>query len=307
MPATVQRLVFGSGRYKVASCAGAPGKLTATGDGAYMIDGNWACASGSHHADWAIVPVMGEAGFLMALVPIGDLRREKTWNVSGMRATGSDNLIAQGVRVTDANLCAPAEMAAGEAGKTGERFDEASDFWAPTPVLRPQVIVVLAGVAQGLLDSLLPGVGKPILNTSFAAKRDSHFYVGRLGEAAAKIGAARAIAEKSLFTNDCAATERRLLTHVERVAMKAENAVASELLTAAVDQLMTLGGSSAFYNSHPAQRHWRDFSIAIRHIVYNIDLSYEILGRDMLGLEPINVLSAVRFTRALLPGMRARG
>lgn len=286
MSAEVQRLVFGSGRYKISSCAGAPGKLVAQGDGSYIIDGNWSYASGSHHADWAIVPVMGEAGFFMALVPIGDLRREKSWNVTGMRATGSDSLVAEGVRVTGANLCPPAEMAAGEGGKTGERFDEASDFWAPTPVLRPQAIVVLSGVAQAILDSIVPGAGKPILNTTFTAKRDSHIYIGRLGEAAAKIRAARSIAERSLSINDAAAVERRLLTHAERVELKAENAVASELLTSTVDQLMTLGGSSAFYDSHPAQRAWRDFSIAIRHIVYSVDLSYEILGREMLGVEP---------------------
>lgn len=286
MPAQVQRLVFGSGGYRICSCAGAPGKLVADGAGGYTIDGQWAYASGSHHADWAIVPVMGEAGFFMALVPIDQLRREKTWLVSGMRATGSDNLVAEGVRVTDTNLCPPAEMAAGEVGKTGEKFDEASDFWAPTPVLRPQAIIVLAGVAQGMLDAILPGCGKPILNTSFATKRESQVYVARIGEAAAKIRAARSIAERSLMLNDAAATERRLLTHQERVEAKAENAVASDLLTTAVDQIMTLGGSSAFYESHPAQRFWRDFSIAIRHIVYNVDLSYEILGREMLGVEP---------------------
>lgn len=285
MPAKVQHLVFGSGRYKIASCAGAPGRLVAQGNGCYSIDGNWAYASGSHHADWAIVPVMGEAGFFMALVPIGGLRREKSWNVSGMRATGSDSLVAEEVWVTDANLCPPAEMAAGEVGKTGERFDEASDFWVPTPVLRPQAIIVLSGVAQSILDSILPAAERPLLNTSFAAKRDSHVFVGRLGEAAAKIRAARSIAERSLSINDAAATERRVLTHAERVELKAENAVASELLTAAVDQLMTLGGSSAFYDSHPAQRAWRDFSIAIRHIVYNVDLGYEILGREILGVD----------------------
>lgn len=286
MPEPVQRMVFDGGRYKVCSCAGAPGKLTANADGTYTVDGNWAYASGSHHADWVIAPVMGDDGFFMAVLPIDRLRREKTWLVTGMRATGSDSLAAEGVTVTDANLCPPAEMAPGEVGKTGERFDEPSDFWAPTPVLRPQAIVVLSGVAQGLLDAVLPGAGKPMLNTSFAAKRDSHIYVGRFGEAAAKIRAARSIAERSLRVCDQAAAERRLLTHAERVEAKAENAVASELLTAIVDQLMTLAGSSAFYESHPAQRFWRDFSIAIRHIVYNIDLSYEIMGRELLAIEP---------------------
>ena len=59
-----------------------------------------------------------------------------------------------------------------------------------------------------------------------------------------------------------------------------------DILTRTVEQLMSLSGSSSFATKMPAQRFWRDFSVGARHVIFNSDLGYEVLGRQVLGIEP---------------------
>ena len=59
-----------------------------------------------------------------------------------------------------------------------------------------------------------------------------------------------------------------------------------DLLQPTVDDLMNQLGSSAFVNTHVAQRYWRDFGTGVRHAVFHGDSSYEIAGRQILGVEP---------------------
>ena len=59
-----------------------------------------------------------------------------------------------------------------------------------------------------------------------------------------------------------------------------------QLLHAAIERLMDLGGSSGFTTTAAAQRYWRDFAIGSRHVIFNSQISYEQVGRGVLGIEP---------------------
>ena len=49
---------------------------------------------------------------------------------------------------------------------------------------------------------------------------------------------------------------------------------------------MFIAGSSAFSLTNPLSRYWRDVHVGLRHITNIPMLSYEIYGRDRLGVKP---------------------
>ena len=83
------------------------------------MTGQWYYNSGSWHADWATlgIPVVDEAGNVVdqgaALMPISELERQETWFVAGMRASGSNSLIAMtcSCRITVFSRCLPRSAA----------------------------------------------------------------------------------------------------------------------------------------------------------------------------------------------------
>ncbi len=61
----------------------------------------------------------------------------------------------------------------------------------------------------------------------------------------------------------------------------ARNAARSE----AVEMLVSITGGSAFPESNPIQRHWRDIGSASRHASLTAMTDFEIYGRALLGRE----------------------
>jgi 3-hydroxy-9,10-secoandrosta-1,3,5(10)-triene-9,17-dione monooxygenase len=54
----------------------------------------------------------------------------------------------------------------------------------------------------------------------------------------------------------------------------------------AVGLLLDVGGASGFDLGNPVQRIWRDLETVVRHQILSPDLSREIYGRSLLGVEP---------------------
>jgi 3-hydroxy-9,10-secoandrosta-1,3,5(10)-triene-9,17-dione monooxygenase len=85
----------------------APSSQSRRVQGGLHVSGRWGYASGSPHAQWAMlgVPVVDEAGEQidqgLALIPMAELSIENTWFVAGMRGTASDTIVATEVFVPD--------------------------------------------------------------------------------------------------------------------------------------------------------------------------------------------------------------
>lgn len=79
-------------------------------DGGYRVSGQWPWASGSWHADWALVGIVvpdenGEpVDQALAFIPMSELSIKETWFVAGMKGTGSNTIIAENVFVPEHRL-----------------------------------------------------------------------------------------------------------------------------------------------------------------------------------------------------------
>lgn len=101
--------ILDHGTHPIFACAlaatGTGEELPDTGEGVfYRVTGRWFINSGCQNADWFIAAFgirspdgterhWGEDGVRFALLPMGNLRVEETWNVLGLRATGSHDVI----------------------------------------------------------------------------------------------------------------------------------------------------------------------------------------------------------------------
>jgi alkylation response protein AidB-like acyl-CoA dehydrogenase len=227
----------------------------------------------------------------MALLPMSKAVLENTWKVTGMKGTGSDTLVAKDIAIGKDQFCQITSASVGVALDQSTYTKEASDYWVGFPLLRAKALGVLLGAAEGLLESVIEIKDRPIIYSTYQKRVDSQVWQAGIGEAAARIGVARSIVDKHNIYNDEAASHRHILSYAERAVCRGECGVAADLLIKTVEDLMDLSGSSAFATKCISQRYWRDFSIGIRHIIFNSKMGYEVFGRQILGVEP-NVVAS---------------
>ncbi|MCX2929922.1 acyl-CoA dehydrogenase family protein [Mycobacterium sp. CVI_P3] len=286
LPAGIQAQIFADGIPLICSPQNGIGHLVADGDG-FRLTGRWSYATGSHHAAWTMVPVLSpEMAPMLAVMPMSDVQIENTWHVAGMKGTGSDTVVADNVLVPSTMLAAFSDIAVAPPATVAESIRVASDYWVNYPILRAKALGVLVGCAEGLLEVVAAKSGGPIIYSTYAHKSDAPAYHAAIGEAATQILAARRMVENSCARIDDAASEGRVQSVAERTDARGEGALVISLLHSAIERLMDLGGSSGFTTTAAAQRYWRDFAIGARHVIFNSQISYEQVGRHVLGVEP---------------------
>lgn len=294
----MQSKVFSGGRVpRICSPTNGLGSLE-NKDGNFVLNGKWMYGSASHHAEWALVPAKGpEDKMYFVALPMIKAEIERSWNVAGMKGTGSDTVVACDVEL-EPDLCCEIPGVGGTVSlhvsssglapseRDDKRVIEATDYWVGLTLLRSKALAVLVGIVEGLLESAMKIKDRAIMHTSIAHRKDSAVYISVIGEVQANLWVVREILSNTTAINDVAAAEGRILQMEERIKSRGEVIVATELLTKSVDMLMNVLGSSAFVLSNPAQRYWRDFGVAVRHSMFNPDVSKEVVGRFAMGIEP---------------------
>ena len=280
-PPAVQRLLFKNGVPTLCGPNNGAGTLRRDGDG-YLVSGKWSYASASHHASWAMVPVTPPDNEPhLAFLPMDAVTLERTWHMAGMKATGSDTVIAKDVRISADHFCRIADLS-----QPDPAFSEPTDYWVAFPLLRAKAFGVLIGIAEALLEAVIATAARPIIYTTYQKRLDSPVFQAVIGETSAKIRAARILMERGTDINDSTALNRAILDYQQRTELRGDGAVMSELLIMSVDKLMNICGSSAFSDSHPAQRYWRDFAVGARHIIFSSEVGYEVAGRARCNISP---------------------
>ena len=140
--------IWGDGTEPVFANSGQPGTAEPV-DGGYRLSGEWKIVSGIHGADWVILIGMApEVRFFAVRTNQVDVRN--TWDVSGVRATGSNNVTADGIFV-------PTELTV--ALDTAPRIDRPLyRGFIPTLVF-PGCTAVALGVAGRAIDEAVALVG----------------------------------------------------------------------------------------------------------------------------------------------------
>lgn len=287
----LQEEVFGNGMPRVCGGAAPPGRAVPT-EGGYIVNGSWAYCSGCENATWGFfwaaieMPDGTTKPGAMVYFPMSDVTIKRDWFVAGMKGTGSHSVIAKDVFVPEHRLIPP-ETPYGFHAPDKKFVGEPSDYWPMLPLLRATVLGPLVGIAEAVLEHVSERVKtKGITYTVYNHAADSQVVQRTIGRAATLIHTARLVTEDATRMLDAAALARQPMAFEDRARNKGQTSIVVEMLSEAVDKLMSVAGSSAFFESNDLQRYWRDLNVAARHANLLPEVGYEIFGKALLGIEP---------------------
>jgi 3-hydroxy-9,10-secoandrosta-1,3,5(10)-triene-9,17-dione monooxygenase len=251
-------------------------------DGGFRLSGRWGFSSGCDAASWAMVGVSVPGGLMWLLMPRSDYEILDTWFASGMRGTGSKDIVVKDAFVPAHRAMDPNR--AGDGNWTGWDLHRRLSYRLPLRCLTGwDLAAPLIGIAQGAIDeftSRLQGVSGP------GRTADSVPLQMRLAEASAEVDAARALHRHDIREMLDKAAREEKFTERDRARYRRDKAFTAKLCVAAVNRLFEAGGARAVLDSEPIQRFHRDAHGASHHAALSWDAVAEQFGRQALGLPP---------------------
>jgi alkylation response protein AidB-like acyl-CoA dehydrogenase len=260
-------------------------------EGGFRLAGTWGFASGCDHADWVLLgsflPIgNGPPTASLCLVPRSEITIEDNWQVMGLAGTGSKNLVAKGTFVPTYRTLSLAVI---NNGVVGERPDL-------TPVQQvPQVSTVpfiFAATGLGIAETMLETMTQQIATRSSRGVQLAEIQSLQLSiaESAAEIECARMLMERDLAEAMATVRAGKTLDIKMRARNRRDQAYMGRLCRRAVDRLFAVAGSQGNFDSHVAQRNFRDMVAVSTHVAVAWEISGATYGRVAFGLDPATFL-----------------
>ncbi len=286
-----QQDVFGADPDARACSVLMPSATSKYAKGGRVITGRWGFASGSLHAQWAVlgVPIVDEGGHQtdqgLALVPMADLRVEDTWYVAGMRGTGSNTIVADEVFIPEHRILSVTKAIQGQL--PAQQSDDTLYRSAFIPVLALVLAGPQLGLARGALEVVEASLakGKPISQTFYDNAALAPSTQLQFAEAAQLIDTAQLHMQRAAADIDRWAMSGEYMPLLNRARVRMDTGYIARRSREAVDILLNIHGAGSFAEFNPLQRIWRDIETASRHAVVSPTVAGELYGRALLGVD----------------------
>lgn len=237
------------------------GRGEPVGDGV-RLTGRWPNVSGCEDAAWAVLGLLVDGVFSIAVVSMAELSVDRTWQMAGMRGTGSHTVVAEDVLL-------PADQVT-----VASPFPLQDRLLYAMTVLGPVV-----GAARGALDAveaMFASDRKPFMST-----------YSRMGESP---GARHWLADATHLVDRAENTmltvartaDTATLSQSDSPRLSMDLADAGRDCRAAVELMLDLHGASGFHTANVLQRYWRDVAVGSRHPHLNPYLAVERLGEALI-------------------------
>lgn len=286
-PATVDE-IYADGPDTILSGVVSPGGTAHKVPGGYVITGQWPYSSASLHAQWVSGGVWeidedgDEIDQAMVVMPISDVQIKDTWYVAGMRASGSNTIIAEDVFVPEHRFNSMLPVI------SGGYLEQYPDNPFYRAAFAPMLVLVLVGPQLGFgraaLDMAIRKAStKALAYTNIEQQTDSVAFQLLVAQAATKIDTAHLHAYRAADDVERYA-EKGIYPDIQaRARMRADAAVALASINDAINTLLNACGAGSFAEVNPMQRIWRDSNVAARHAVTLPHVSMESYGKALLG------------------------
>jgi alkylation response protein AidB-like acyl-CoA dehydrogenase len=265
------------------------------------VTGRWAFTSGCLHSTWltailnaydgdeARIDSNGKPEGRIIFLPASDYQIIDTWDVSGLRGSGSHDFVVSDKFVAEEytlprdkrlKILHPGQLYAFSAGVTAA--GSTNSPWTGVASISTSALCV--GVARGALDALLElaavktprGGAGPLINNPV--------FHDQLARTEATLRAARAYLYETtreiwqwVATNGpCSPKEHNLL--------RLASVHAASLSADVVDMVWRAAGASAIFTANPFERRFRDIHAVTQNIAVRPD-NYTLAGRVLLGVE----------------------
>jgi 3-hydroxy-9,10-secoandrosta-1,3,5(10)-triene-9,17-dione monooxygenase len=269
--------------------------------GGYVFNGRWQFSSGTDHCDWIFLgallggaegkPVMPPQ-MLHMILPRRDYEIvEDSWNVVGLRGTGSKDVVVKDAFVPTYRTMDATKVMDGTAQREAGMTEPL--YLMPWSTMFPLGIsAATIGIAEGALAAALD-YQRERVNSSGVAIKDDPYVMYAIGEAAADINAAR---------QELLANADRIYAMVEagqdvsfedRAAGRRTQVRAVWRAVSAVDEIFARCGGNAARMDKPLQRYWRDVHVGQAHAIHVPGTPYHASALSSLGVDPQGPLRAM--------------
>lgn len=261
----------------------AGGMVTAT-RGGYHVSGRWDFSSGCDPATWVMLIGNGPEGPLMLLLPRQDYTIDDTWFVSGLRGSGSKDIVVENAFVPEYRTVAM--KALGEAYSPGRSVHDTPNNRIPLrSVLSFTLSAAVLGMAQGALESFETNIKGQVSARSGMKLVESAGMQIRIGESDAEIRAARSLLKQDGQEIFERAGRSELPCLLDQARYRRDHAYIAKLAVQATNRLFEASGGRGLFESNELQRFHRDIHAASHHFSLAWDGVAQQYGRMRLGLE----------------------
>ena len=258
-------------------------------EGGYRVSGRNGWNSGVPHAGWVMSSGMVQddkgSGPVTFIMPRSDVTMIDTWQMEGMRATGSWDVAVDDLFIPIHRTVPTASLFSGQ---TPGALLHANPFYTrPLALLSfGYPLPVFVGALRGVTDEFIANVKVRVGTNdgkSAAAKQCMQMLVGR--------GEARAQQAEIMLADliECImAPDNGVRFEVPaRFAVKARGAMLVEFCRDTICELVLGGGANSFRKQSKMQMIFRDINMISSHAFFEQNAATEAFGRSLLGMEQL--------------------
>ena len=254
-----------------------PPQMAIKESGGYRVKGRWGFGSGSMGASLIGVGIKidGEGGGLprMAVMPRSQITIEENWDVMGMLATGSHDLVVNDVLVPEHYTLI----------RGGAPSIDSSAYRYPTMGMAAQVLAVVGlGVAREAIDEIVRLATRKNSITGAPSMSDRPHFQMAYSQMEAALGSARAwfyeITEM-VWDKTVAGIE---LTQKDLAMIRIASTNAARVGADVTRRAFEMSGTTGIFNNHPLSRHVQDAMVVAQHAFLN-DGTWQSGGSVLLG------------------------
>jgi alkylation response protein AidB-like acyl-CoA dehydrogenase len=285
----IRRKIFHSDPIGVSAGSANPRGRAIAAPGGYRVTGHWFFASGCMHSSVLHGACKVFDGDAPRLRPNGDqeiricyfcpksgARILDTWNVSGMRGTGSHDIEVDDLFVPEEHTFSALDLRARVTGPMNRMhgFDLAGCGFC----------CVGLGVARAAIDTFVELAQIKVPRSSSELLRDRPHVHARVGEAEALLRSGRALLFE--IVGEMWETVLRVepVTERQRANLRLAMTHAAQSAAKATHIVCETAGTTSIFTKSPLERCARDAEVVTRHNQLQF-VNYEAVGRTVLGLE----------------------
>jgi alkylation response protein AidB-like acyl-CoA dehydrogenase len=255
--------------------------------GGYRVTGRQGFSTGCRHASWLAAHATvveqgrqrldeGQPEMRYCFVPRAQAELLDTWQVRGMRGTGTHHFAVNDVFVPEERSVRSVTAPLLETGQL---------YQIPrTLVFASGDAAVALGTARACLTAFVELATTKTPRAMDLLLRDQVMVQNEVGHAEAHLRSGRAFLFETVGEIWRALTTTGTITLEQRATLRLATTHGIRLAVQVVDMIYNMSGATAAYESSPIQRHFQDVHVISQHLQARL-AHYELVGRHWLGLK----------------------